>query len=51
VEEHRAITEMIRAKDTEGAMAALTRHFDEALVTLQRRGGEVEDQAEDEKTG
>jgi DNA-binding GntR family transcriptional regulator len=51
VEEHRAITEMIRAEDTEGAMAALTSHFDEALVTLQRRSGEPENQAEDEKTG
>jgi DNA-binding GntR family transcriptional regulator len=51
VDEHRAITEMIRAEDTEGAMVALTKHFDEALVTLQRRGGGAEDQAEHEQAG
>jgi hypothetical protein len=42
---------MIRAEDTEGAMVALTKHFDEALVTLQRRGGGAEDQAEHEQAG
>ena len=47
VEEHREIIEMIRAENTEGAMAALTKHFDEAVVTLQRRVG----QAEGEKAG
>ncbi|TGN66892.1 GntR family transcriptional regulator [Nocardioides eburneiflavus] len=51
VEEHREISEMIRAEDTEGAMAALTKHFDDAVVTLQRRGGDVEDGEAGEKAG
>jgi len=37
VEEHRQISEMIRADDTVGAIAALTQHFDDAVVTLRRR--------------
>ena len=37
VEEHRQISEMIRADDTVGAIAVLTQHFDDAVVTLQRR--------------
>lgn len=51
VEEHREISEMIRAEDTDGALAALTKHFDEAVVTLQRRGGDAEDAEGDEKAG
>lgn len=51
VEEHREISEMIRAEDTEGAMAALTKHFDDAVVTLQRRGGAAEDGEENERAG
>lgn len=46
VQEHREISEMIRAEDTDGALAALTKHFDEAVVTLQRPSGDGED-AED----
>jgi DNA-binding GntR family transcriptional regulator len=50
VEEHREISEKIRSEDTEGAMAALTKHFDEAVVTLQLRGALAgEDDAEDEQ--
>lgn len=37
VEEHRQISEMIRAEDTVGAVAALTKHFDDAIVTLQHQ--------------
>jgi DNA-binding GntR family transcriptional regulator len=37
VDEHRQISEMIRAEDTGGAIAALTQHFDDAIVTLQRQ--------------
>ena len=48
VEEHRQISEMIRADDTVGAIAALTKHFDDAVVTLRRRLG---DDAEDEQAG
>ena len=33
VEEHREISEMIREDDTEGAVAALKKHFDDAVVT------------------
>ena len=51
VQEHREISEMIRAEDTDGALAALTKHFDEAVVTLQRRGGDAEDAEGDEKAG
>ena len=39
VDEHRQISEMIRADDTEGAIAALAQHFDDAVVTLRRRLG------------
>lgn len=39
VEEHREISEMIREDNTGGAVAALTKHFDDAVVTLLRRLG------------
>jgi len=45
VEEHREIIELMRAENSEAAVAALTRHFDGAVVTLKRRlgaGGEDE---------
>lgn len=37
VDEHRQVCEMIRDNDTEGAVAVLKRHFDDAMVTLKRR--------------
>jgi DNA-binding GntR family transcriptional regulator len=46
VQEHRQISEMIRADDTAGAIAVLTKHFDDAVVTLRRRLG---DEAEGER--
>lgn len=46
VQEHRDITEKIRADDTLGAIAVLTRHFDDAVVTLRSRLG---DNSEGEK--
>ena len=51
VEEHREITEMIRAEDAEGAMVTLTKHFDEAVVTLQGHVADAEDDATDEQAG
>jgi DNA-binding GntR family transcriptional regulator len=48
VQEHREISEMIRADDTVGAIAALTKHFDDAVVTLQHRLGP---EAEGEQVG
>lgn len=48
VEEHREISEMIRAEDSEGAMAALTKHFDEAVVTLRSH---LSESLEGEKVG
>ena len=42
VEEHREISAMVRAEDTEGALTALTKHFDDAVETLQLRGGHAE---------
>jgi DNA-binding GntR family transcriptional regulator len=39
IEEHREISEMIREENTRGAVAALTKHFDDAVVTLTRRLG------------
>jgi DNA-binding GntR family transcriptional regulator len=39
VDEHRKVTEMIREGDTEGAVAVLKKHFDDAVVTLKRRRG------------
>lgn len=48
VNEHREISEMIRADDTLGAIAALTKHFDDAVVTL-RQG--LEAGAEEEQVG
>ena len=45
VEEHRKIIELMRAHDTEAAVNALARHFDDAVVTLKRRlGAGVEDE-------
>jgi DNA-binding GntR family transcriptional regulator len=46
VGEHREICEMIHADDTQGAVAALKKHFDDAVVTLK---GRLE--LEDEQTG
>ena len=37
VDEHRQITDLIRDNDTEGAVAVLKKHFDDAVVTLKRR--------------
>jgi len=37
VDEHRRICEMILEDDTEGALAVLKKHFDDAVVTLKRR--------------
>jgi DNA-binding GntR family transcriptional regulator len=37
VAEHREICEMIHADDTQGAVAALKKHFDDAVVTLKGR--------------
>lgn len=48
VEEHREISEMIRADDTVGAVKALTKHFDDAVVALQ---GRLADDSEDEQVG
>ncbi len=48
VEEHRQISEMIRAEDTAGAIAVLTKHFDDAVVTLSRR---LSAEAQDERVG
>jgi len=39
VDEHRKVSEMIREGDTEGAVAVLKKHFDDAVVTLKRRRG------------
>jgi DNA-binding GntR family transcriptional regulator len=39
VQEHRDISEMIRADDTLGAIAVLSKHFDDAVVTLRRGMG------------
>jgi DNA-binding GntR family transcriptional regulator len=39
IEEHREISEMIREDNTRGAVAALTKHFDDAVVTLTGRLG------------
>jgi DNA-binding GntR family transcriptional regulator len=44
VQEHREISDKVRDEDTGGAMAALTQHFDEAVVTLQRRSAHAEDE-------
>lgn len=40
VREHRQISEMIRADDSAGAIAVLTQHFDDAVVTLRRGLGD-----------
>jgi len=37
VEEHRRISDLIREDDTEGAVAALKKHYDDGVVTLKRR--------------
>jgi DNA-binding GntR family transcriptional regulator len=39
VDEHREISEMIREDNTRAAVAALKKHFDDAVVTLTRRLG------------
>jgi len=39
VAEHRTISELIRAGDTEQALAMLQRHYDDAVVTLTSRHG------------
>ena len=36
VDEHRQIIELIREGDTQGALAALKKHFDDAVVTMKR---------------
>ena len=36
VDEHRRIIELIREGDTQGALAALKKHFDDAVVTMKR---------------
>jgi DNA-binding GntR family transcriptional regulator len=46
VQEHRDIAEMLREDNTDGAVAVLTKHFDDAVVTLKRRL-----EVEDEQTG
>jgi DNA-binding GntR family transcriptional regulator len=48
IEEHREISEMIREDDTRGAVAALIKHFEDAVVTLTRRLG---DAGESEQVG
>ena len=48
VQEHRQISEMIRADDTVGAIAVLTKHFDDAVVTLRSR---LSKDSEGEKAG
>jgi len=48
VQEHRQISEMIHADDTAGAIAVLTQHFDDAVVTLR---GKLGDRAEKEQVG
>ena len=37
VEEHRRISDLIKDDDTEGAVSALQKHFDDGVVTLKRR--------------
>ena len=39
VDEHRRIVELLKADDTEGALAVLKEHFDDAVITLKRRHG------------
>ena len=46
VQEHRDIAEMLCEDNTDGAVAVLTKHFDDAVVTLKRRL-----EVEDEQTG
>lgn len=43
VDEHREISEMIHKENARGAVAALTRHFDDAVVTLTSRLGDPGD--------
>lgn len=40
VEEHRRIVELLKADDTDGALAVLKVHFDDAVITLKRRHGD-----------
>jgi DNA-binding GntR family transcriptional regulator len=46
VDEHRQISDLIRDDDTEAAVAALKKHFDDAVVTLKRRREAESDGAE-----
>jgi len=39
VDEHRRIVELLKADDTDGALAVLKAHFDDAVITLKRRHG------------
>jgi DNA-binding GntR family transcriptional regulator len=48
VQEHREIIEMMRAENTQAAVASLTKHFDGGIVTLKRRLGA---DGEDEQVG
>jgi DNA-binding GntR family transcriptional regulator len=43
VDEHREISEMIREENTRGAVEALTKHFEDAVVTLTNRLGAVDE--------
>jgi DNA-binding GntR family transcriptional regulator len=51
VEEHRKISDLIREDDTRGAVAALTKHFDDAIVTLKRRLANEGDGEDGEQVG
>jgi len=42
VDEHVRITELLSDDDTEGALAALQKHFDDAVDTLKRRMGDAD---------
>jgi DNA-binding GntR family transcriptional regulator len=51
VAEHRRICDMMRDDDLEGALAAVTRHFDDAVVTLTKWGGEGDEPGQDGAPG
>jgi DNA-binding GntR family transcriptional regulator len=46
VAEHRHICDMVRDRNLEGALEAVNRHFDEAVVTLTRWGGQGDEPAD-----
>ena len=46
VDEHRQIVDFMRENDTEKALAALKKHFDDAVVTLKRQQGDDRASAE-----